>query len=516
MKKFLLLVVVAMTANCLLANNIAINHVTLTGNNAASQYVMVKFDLAWDNSWRVTSGPSNWDAAWVFIKYRIKSQTVWHHATLHYADGSGSGDGHVLPAGAAIASSNDNGAGGAHGVFVYHNTPVGQGSVSYPGAQLRWDYGVNGVPDIDSVDIRIYAVEMVYVPQGSFSVGSGGAEKNAFYTYPDTTQAYTISSENAIPVGPVNGQLYYHNISGKSGDGLGPIPAAFPKGYKAFYCMKYEITQDQYVAFLSTLNSDGGVGSMVSSAYSVPARNAISGSTRGNVTTSNPYVPCNYISYFSFTAYLDWAALRPLTELEFEKACRGTAAPVRNEFAWGTDGLVNYNPVTQAITTGNPYTLSNAGATNEGIVSNYSNAGNAHWFRTGEVPVLPTNGPLRAGIFAANTGNTGRVTAGASYYGIMELSGNLTEQVVTAGLPDGRVYTGQHGDGQLTAGDAMDVANWPYLTSQGNGLRGGSYLDSYTSLMVSDRSIANARAAAADLFYIGYREVGGRGVRTAP
>ena len=35
------------------------------------------------------------------------------------------------------------------------------------------------------------------------------------------------------------------------------------------------------------------------------------------------------------------------------------------------------------------------------------------------------DGPLRVGIFAANSLNTGRITAGASYYGIMELSGNL-------------------------------------------------------------------------------------------
>jgi hypothetical protein len=160
---------------------------------------MVKFDLSWDNSWRVAQGPANWDAAWVFIKYRIKGQKTWNHATLHYADGSGTGDGHILPGGAAISSSNDNGSGGAYGVFVYHSSAYNQGSVSYAGVGLRWDYGVNSVPNADSVDIRVNAVEMVYVPQGSFSVGSGGAETDAFFTYPDTTQPYTISSENAIP-----------------------------------------------------------------------------------------------------------------------------------------------------------------------------------------------------------------------------------------------------------------------------------------------------------------------------
>ena len=113
----------------LLANNIAVRNVALTGNNISGHYTLIKFDLSWDNSWRVSTGPSNWDAAWVFAKYRVQGDTLWHHVTLHWVDGSGTGDGHTVPAGAAIASSNDNGAGGARGVFIYHNTPMSQGSV---------------------------------------------------------------------------------------------------------------------------------------------------------------------------------------------------------------------------------------------------------------------------------------------------------------------------------------------------------------------------------------------------
>ena len=32
----------------------------------------------------------------------------------------------------------------------------------------------------------------------------------------------------------------------QSGDRTGPIPANFPKGYNAFFAMKYEITQEQF------------------------------------------------------------------------------------------------------------------------------------------------------------------------------------------------------------------------------------------------------------------------------
>jgi len=280
---------------------------------------------------------------------------------------------------------------------------------------------------------------MVYVPQAAFSVGSGGAESDAFFSYPDTTQPYTITSENSIPVGPVNGQLYYHNLSGNAGDGAGPIPAAFPKGYKAFYCMKYEITQDQYTAFLATLTvpqANFRLGYLTASMRafgSLACRNGITGTTPANVATSNPFLPCNFINWFDLTAYLDWSALRPLTEMEYEKACRGTAAPVPNEFAWGSNAVVNYNQNTKVITTGNPYTITGSGTTSEGIGSNYSNTGNAYWTNSSVPLGTATFGPLRAGIFAGNAGNTGRESAGATFYGIMEMSGNVAEQVVTAG-----------------------------------------------------------------------------------
>ena len=90
--------------------------------------------------------------------------------------------------------------------------------------------------------------EMVYVPTGSFSLGSGGAGTSEFYQYPTTPGTYTVSSENAITVGASAGNLYYAS-STYGGDQSGPIPGSFPKGFAAFYCMKYDITQEQYVDF---------------------------------------------------------------------------------------------------------------------------------------------------------------------------------------------------------------------------------------------------------------------------
>jgi len=164
-----------------------------------------------------------------------------------------------------------------------------------------------------------------------------------------------------------------------------------------------------------------------------------------------------------------------MTELEYEKACRGTLTAVANEYAWGT-----------ATIAGSAYTLSDAGANNEGIASNYSSgAGNASCCYTAD----SIDGPMRVGIFAANSLNTGRITAGASYYGIMELSGNLNERQVTIGRATGRGFTGLHGDGALDPSGAANVSNWPGTDAVGSGFRGGSWGTggAVTDLRVSDR-----------------------------
>ena len=140
----LLLLLIAISSTTAFANNVAVSNVSITGKNNVLDFTLVQFDISWDNSWRTSAGPSNWDAAWVFVKYRLKNQTTWNHATLNWVDGTGSGDGHTEPANSNIASSNDNGSGGAYGVFIHRSADMAQGSVSYSVVQLRWNYGVDG------------------------------------------------------------------------------------------------------------------------------------------------------------------------------------------------------------------------------------------------------------------------------------------------------------------------------------------------------------------------------------
>jgi len=487
-------------SNTLFANNIQISNTTLTDKNTTDDFVLVQFDVFWENSWRVSTGPSNWDAAWVFIKYRVTTQATWKHATLHYVDGSGSGDGHTVPTNGVIESNNDNGTGGAHGAFIYRIADMPQTGVSYTGVQLRWDYGIDGVADTDEIEICVLGIEMVYVPQNSFYVGTGNdaVDWSIFYTYPTANTPYNITNENPIAVSPTANSFYYQiDFDGGnnfSGDQLGPIPAEFPKGYKAFYCMKYEITQGQYVAFLNKL-PQGGVDSRldVSTSWN-KERNRIWGTFPGTYTTDNPYVVCNYLSWADVAAYLEWSALRPMTELEFEKACKGPALPSQQGiYAWGT---------TNIFCVAAP--LTNAGQESERTTygSNCSCANGSG---------NTVDGPVRAGIFA-ETGNN-REQSGATYYGIMEMSGSVWEYTITVGWPAGRAFIGNHGDGEL--GGPFYEANtwqWPGPDGVGAGFRGGSWSNQGGGS--PSHRIDNRRHAAQSVSYRG-RDVGGRGVRNA-
>ncbi|HQI64021.1 MAG TPA: SUMF1/EgtB/PvdO family nonheme iron enzyme [Bacteroidales bacterium] len=490
-------------AGSVAANNINVSNIRVTGQNTTAgennpaNYTLVQFDLSWENSWRTSSAPNNWDAAWVFVKYRVGSGD-WQHAWLNntgHSSGTGTSatiDAGLLTPGTAFHATTNP----ALGVFIYRSAD-GTGNFSITGAQLRWNYGANGVADNATVDVKVFAIEMVYVPAGNFYVGSGGTETSAFYMYPTTTNPYQITGEGAITVGTTDGNLYYPS-STYGGDQSGPIPANFPKGYAAFYCQKYEISQQQYVDFLNTLTS-----AQASTRYPNATTNRHAITVSGGVySTTNPYVACNFLSWMDGAAYSDWAGLRPMTELEFEKACRGLETPVANEYAWGT--------VTVAS---NAYTLGNPSATNEGIASNYStSAGNASYMTT----TSSINGPLRVGIFAANANNSGRITAGASYYGIMELSGNLWERAVTVGNATGRDFTGLHGNGALSTNGHANETAWPGLTSgevtgaTGSGFRGGDWSSNAVFMRVS------ARFFAACTYTFRYGNFGFRAVRVAP
>jgi formylglycine-generating enzyme required for sulfatase activity len=464
------------------ANNIQVGTPTLTGQNTTDNYTYVQFDLSWDNSWRTSSAPNNWDAAWVFVKYK-KTGGDWVHATLNTSGHSVTTENGVA---ATITTPSDG-----KGAFLYR-TNNGTGSINWDGVKLRWNYGADGLQDSDTVTVKVFAIEMVYVPQGTLNLNTT-ASPNMYneFTSDGITQ---ITSEDALAEDAI--KWSYYNPYGGQGwsDALG---ASYPKGYAAFYCMKYEISQGQYADFLNTITS-----TQASNRYpnmNGNSRHTISGS-HPNFSASRPDRACNYLSWADGCAYADWAGLRPMTELEFEKACRGDQSVVTDEFAWGNTTITAATTISGTEDGTETITNSGANCCYNGISFTGGDGG---------------YGPLRCGIFAK--AGTTRQEAGASYYGIMELSGNLWERYVTVADQDHNgittnagLFNGSHGDGTLDGSGNADASTWPGTDAVGAGFRGGFWSYGASYLRVSDRNDAGVTNAGRFSAY------GSRVVRSSP
>ena len=114
------------------------------------------------------------------------------------------------------------------------------------------------------------------------------------------------------------------------------------------------------------------------------------------------------------------------------------------------------------------------------------------------LPIPPPNAPPR-------------IQSGSGYYGVMDLTGNVSELVARWAFPlaasTAPVFASEHGDGLLGANGLHDVTGWA-LTPAGAtfyGLRGGSFAD--VAAPLSQRSLLVAGTLT---------NPGIRGVRTAP
>ncbi|QQR87994.1 MAG: SUMF1/EgtB/PvdO family nonheme iron enzyme [Flavobacteriales bacterium] len=453
------------------ANNIQVSNVTLTGQNAVADTWQVQFDISWDNSWYVNTAPANGDAAWVFIKYRFGMNSDWRHATL-------SPSGSIAPAGSVLIQSADN-----KGGFIRRST-FGTGTSNFTGVQMRWNYAGTGVQDTDPIDVRVLAIEMVNIPSGAYMLGDGTATNvRGQFEQGQTGSPYLVSSEAAITLGGAAAtSLNARNNTGLSN--LAPsalddftytttqtLPTTYPKGYNAFYMMKYEMSEAQYVEFLNLLTP-------AQAAAGFPDATGVSGHTiDDNGISPNLYVTTApdracATNANNQLAYADWAALRPMTELEYEKACRGPMPALADEYAWGT-----------AEYTTNQVSLNGAGTPTESAA--------------GSLPIANIAGaagnylrPWRVAAVASGVANPTRTQAGASYYGVNELSGNLREWCVGVTSPSARAFSGAiNGDGALSAAGATDVANWNTIaaTVGATRLRGGSWAGTSPEGRVSDR-----------------------------
>jgi hypothetical protein len=127
---------------------------------------------------------------------------------------------------------------------------------------LRWSYADNGASSGDVIEIRVLAMEMVYIPEGAFYAGDNATSTAAFREKSaGDNDPWYIGSEKCH----YHDEWYVRKLldPGASGQGdaagsVFTIPAAFPKGYGAFYMMKGELSQGQFVAFFNMLNEQTG------------------------------------------------------------------------------------------------------------------------------------------------------------------------------------------------------------------------------------------------------------------
>ena len=156
----------------------------------------------------------------------------------------------------------------------------------------------------------------------------------------------------------------------------------------------------------------------------------------GVYVADKPDQPCNYMGWDDGIAYADWAGLRPMTEFEYTKACRGSNEPIENEYPWNTPEKVQVRRQVDA-------------------------SGNLVYLDLEE----------------ANIHDGNRDLYGVSLYRVHDLAGSLWERMISIGHEDGRNFEGSHGDGTLSDEGKATNEDWPHgnQESGGYGFRGGGF-----------------------------------------
>lgn len=507
--------------------------------NAAD--IRVKFDLAWDASWR---NNNSYDAAWIFAKIKLKDGT-WRHAKLIPDSGNQISESDVENKAEIQVAPDQVG-------MIIHRANNGE-------SDNRWSVGVSLELErgMQISEVKLHGLEMVHISGGPFELGTlkgesarrevltpgaGGAPYDPLFTFVEGKRnnyggIYKVESEKPIEIGKVDGNLYWidANIPGTntfSGIPEGTVPVEFPKGTRPFFQMKYELSQQEYCDFLNSLTPSQLKARDISRTieYQRPIadyRNGI-GLENGKFVTHRPHRPCNFISWLDGQAYADWAGLRHMTELEFEKSCRGPEPAIYREYVWGVNEIdVKENMQYATGFMNKDGTLASVEDGTEVIDGNI-HASMFSYFNIDDVCVRGApfydpkstgcrsfkggdggRGPVRKGIFGV-TANGDRVKSGGTYYGAMEMGGNLQEPVVIVGHPTGRRFKGTHGDGTLSNKGFATNADWqPVNEEYFFGGRGGCWKFHENHARTSDRfkglrGKVNRRAS----------HIGFRGVRT--
>lgn len=517
MKKYFLFFIVMMAfVNITKANNLVIANPNYNDNNKT-----LTFTITWDNSWKITGGPNNYDGIWVFIKRQACSSTnAW--ATALLSTTSTDHTAAAVTGGAAAKLLTVDAVSDGMGVFIRRQYN-GLGSIPAHTITLQLNSSATTSPAITTTsadNFKVLGIEMVYVPQGQFYLGDGRQTNTTNFSNGNNSGTPLLITAAMQANGLGASTVYTSNPSYGCPNYL---PSTFPIGYNGFWCMKYELGVTSYVDFLNCISYNEqaarlakwgarypnsvnayftNTGRMVDIHTSVAGTyNTIPAVFVWQVNDYNKYMPVTHLSWNDLTAYLDWSGLRPMTEFEYEKACRGPLNPIPFEYPWGDLNIYqNYG------NTGNNF---GTPAYASSVVGLYNGETIYSWNDNNWVP-------YRSGSFATNL--TTRSQAGATYYGILDIGGNVSEQVVGGGSGyDFSNFTTANGDGILGSDGNANTPGWPTGSgpNTGNYWRGGDYTGNGTYPQIIQTS--DRQNYAGNTTNSGQNNgFGGRGVRSFP
>lgn len=461
------------------ANNIQVANVSLQEGNKGTQ--VIQFDVTWENSWR--TGSDIHDGAWIIAKFRKTgaSNQPWHHCTLRAGGVGGTG---------AVLEVTTDGI----GAFIYMADNKGVGNVVFDQNQLIWNSTADGVGNGESVEVKVFALEMVYIPQGAFYVGNGGTERLRFHEKGNNMQPFYIANND-----PFNYDAVSHGLFGGSPTNTFDVrvSADYPKGYNAFWSMKYEISVQQFLDFLNHIPKSYSTEYLAAiTIKDSHIADEIEGTWPELVSPFSERA-MNCLSQNMFINMARWLGMRPMSEMEFEKICRGAnITPVPDEYPWGTTKLVNAE------------TFENVGRYNESVVTPKS----ANAYVGSDFPF--DNRPLRVGIFARPSGSN-RELSGAAYYGTLNMGDNVSEWVGLLNISgeSSPLHEKEHGLGQFT----FDNITTDHFSDARFYLRGANF--SYQGTYGNEGARTSDRGEMPSLDYLDkdFLEIGGGGrfVRTA-
>lgn len=458
----------------------------VTGNNVritkelrvtdiTSGIATLEIGLAWDNSWR---DEFNWDAVWLFLKYKeVSDKKIINWEPLYpQKEGHHAGTDFLC-----IPGITNNRAVG----ILISRAKVSNGNCNVT-CQIKWELPIEfknySIADFENqkVIFLVQGIEMVFLPYKAFHAGDGVS----WNSIGDSLKRPLVIGEETL----AKIDYWESDLDRISKVNLG---RNFPKGYRGIYLMKYEISQEQYVRFLNALTreqqeillphltklkeghylfGEGRNPSCRNGIYLVRKpkngspmhfENNLRNDDKWGYLNDGQTIACNYMGPVDMSAYCAWAGLRPMSELEYEKAGRRLypQEPEAGEYAWN-------NAVDPVFVS----SIRSSGMTTETVDAAANvNAGGL------------LEGPVRCGAFARSNGN--QMSSGGSYWGVMELSGNLKE--LCYNINAGNVF-----DGTVQGEGYFNMTFWNEDEAC-FGVRGGSFKSGLERLRISDRAEIN-------------------------